>query len=348
MPTIFAHKKHNLNYQLKKLAKNIIMLFFIAILATIFLKACTFGSKELQPLKIGITTWPGFDIALYAQEKDLLKKRGINVEFIRFENQQDSSRAMIRGSLDGAFASLWDIMQTDPENDKPVVLMVTNISSGADGIVSKPTIKSVKELAGKKVGCKLGTVNHLILLEALKLHKIPPAQVEIVDVSNDSSVQMLEKGTIDAAVVWEPLLTQTANKIKGKVIYTTKEIDTLVIDTFSSSSRALAKKKTEFKQFILAWFDIMNLVTKQPEEVFKTVGIKLNQTAESFAQDYAGLKKGDIDLNKRMFGAQGRLQEASKEIIKLLGDDPRHGKIARQDVEFNTEIVNTAIKEWKP
>lgn len=347
MPLIFADKKHHPNYQQKKLANHTIILFFIAILAAIFLKSCTFGSKELHPLKIGITTWPGFDIILYAQEKDLFKKRGINVELIRFENQQDSSRAMIRGSLDGVLVSLWDIMQTDPENDKPEVLLITNISSGADGIVSKPTIKSVKDLAGKKVGCKLGTVNHLILLEALNLHKIPPNQVEIVDVSNESSVEMLEKGTIDAAVVWEPLLSQTAHKIKGKVIYTTKEIDSLVIDIFCSSSRALAKKTKEFQQFILTWFDLMNLVEKQPDKVFKTVGIKLNQTAASFAQDYAGLKKGDIDLNKRMFASQGRLKEASKEITKLLAEDPRHGKIAREDVELNTEIINTAIKEWK-
>jgi NitT/TauT family transport system substrate-binding protein len=57
--------------------------------------------------------------------------------------------------------------------------MVTNISHGADGIVAQPAIKSVANLRGKRVGAKLGTVNHLILLEALKLHQIKPEEVKI-------------------------------------------------------------------------------------------------------------------------------------------------------------------------
>lgn len=46
-------------------------------------------------------------------------------------------------------------------------------------VVAQPAIKSVANLRGKRVGSKLGTVNHLILLEALKLHQIKPEEVKI-------------------------------------------------------------------------------------------------------------------------------------------------------------------------
>ncbi len=77
-------------------------------------------------------------------------------------------------------------------------------------------------------------------------------------------------------------------------------------------------------------------------------GQKLGQTGESFGRDYAGLKKGDISLNQRMFQPQGRLQEAVEQIVKLLEEDRRHGRIIRQDVEINQDPVMAAIEEWTP
>jgi NitT/TauT family transport system substrate-binding protein len=323
-------------------------LFAIALSLTFVINGCNFGQNQsLKPLRVGITSWVGFDILRYAQPSEIFKQRGLEVEFVQFENSQDSSRAVIRGGLDAAFTSFWDVMQVDPGKGKPVVLMTTDISAGADGIVAKPEIKSIENLRGKRVGAKLGTVNHLILLEALKAHQIKPSEVQILDYSNEVAVQKIGTGEIDAAVLWEPMLGETAKSIKGNVIYTTKQVDSLMIDILMSSGNMMKAKKAELKQFILAWFDVMHAVETQPTEVFKAAGKKLGQSSESFASDYAGLKKGDITLNKRMFAADGRLNFAKAEIVQLLQADPRHGRVIRQDVEIDPTLVNEAMAGWK-
>jgi NitT/TauT family transport system substrate-binding protein len=143
--------------------------------------------------------------------------------------------------------------------------MVTNISHGADGIVAQPAIKSVANLRGKRVGAKLGTVNHQILLEALKLHQIKPEEVKIEDISNETAVDLMQQGLLDAAVNWQPLLGETAQAIKGNIIFTTQEVDSLVIDTLVSRSTIIRQKKAELKQFIMAWFDIMSAVETKPK-----------------------------------------------------------------------------------
>jgi NitT/TauT family transport system substrate-binding protein len=323
--------------------------FAIALSLTFLINACSLGQNQsLKPLRVGITSWVGFDIARYAEPSGIFKQRGLEIDFVRFENQQDSSRAVMRGALDAAFVSLWDVMQVDPGNGKPVVLMTTNISAGADGIVAKPEIKSVEDLRGKKVGAKLGTVNHLILLEALKANQIKPSDVQLLDYSNEVAAQKIKEGEIDAAVLWEPMLGETAKNIKGNVIYTTKQVDSLVIDALMSSDMIVKAKKAELKQFMLEWFDVMHAVETQPKEVFNTVGKKLGQSGESFASDYAGLKKGDMTLNRRMFAAEGRLNSAKAEIVQLLKADPRHGRVIRQDVQIDATLVNEAMAGWKP
>lgn len=323
-------------------------LFLPALLMSLMVNACSLGQPpNLQPLKIGITTWPGFDVVRYAQTANLFKKHGLEVELRQFENQQDSARAVLRGSLDAAFVSLWDVVQVDPSNDKPAIVMVTNISYGADGIASQPNIRSVADLRGKRIGAKLGTVNHLILLEALNLHHIKPADVTIEDVSNESAVDLMAKGKLNGAVIWEPLLSNTAKEMKGNIVYTTKEIDSLVIDALVSKSTTVAAKKAEFTQFVSTWLDVMHAIDVEPKAVYEQVGKQIGQSGASFSKDYGGLKKGDISLQQRMF-QEGGLKQAIAQMAKLLKEDPRAARVPRDDIEINAEAVTAAIERWKP
>jgi len=304
------------------------------------------GNSEPQSLRVGMNNWPGYAIALYAQETGIFKKRGLDVELVRFTNQQDNIRATIRGSLDASFVPLWEAMQVDPGNDRPAYVMVADISHGSDGIVARSSIESLKALRGKTIAAKLGTVSHLILLEALQSQNIPPADVQIKDVSNDTAVQLLEQGKVDAAVVWEPLLSQTATKIKGRVIFTTKDVDSLVIDGLATRSSFAKANQAVLTKFMLAWLDTIHAVSTQPDRVFESIARQLGQTPESVAKDYTGLQKGDAALNRRMF--EGRLNEAKQQIVRLLKLDPRHRQVIRDDIDFDSQPMLTAIQQWKP
>lgn len=156
----------------------------------------------------------------------------------------------------------------------------------------------------------------------------------------------MQQGRLDAAVLWQPLLGETAQAIKGNIIFTTQEFDSLVIDTWVFLSTITGTKKAELKQFIRALFDVMSAVETKPQEVFQKVGKNLGQKGKAFAKDYAGLKKGDIAMQQQIFLC-GRLPKAIAQMAKLLKSDPRAGRMPRQDVEINTEILTKAIKEWK-
>lgn len=339
------------HYYIRSLHQNSLRLslFFLALLLSFILSlpGCSPQSSSLRPLKIGTLAWPGYDVILYAQSEKLFEKHGLTVELMPFENSQDAARAVLRGRLDMAFATLWDTMQVDPGNDKPVFVLVTDVSHGSDGIVTQPEIESIAALRGKQVGAQLGTINHLILLEALKLYNIPPADIDIVDISNETAIQMLKAGKIDAAVLWEPTLTDTAESMNLNIVYTTKDLDSWVIDGVMTRSKILQTKKEELKAFALTWFDVMHAIETTPDKVFTIVSDQIGQSSESFAKDYGGLKKGDIQMQQKMF-QHGRLEAAVPTLIQLLEADPRHGRIPRKDIELNGEAVMAAMEIWKP
>ena len=322
------------------------ILFVLVLSLTILLKGCSLGqSDELAPLKVGMNNWPGYAIALYAQQQGLFEQHGLQVQLVHFTNQQDNIRATLRGALDASFVPLWEVMQVDPGNDRPAFILVADVSSGSDGIVAQPEIKSIQQLKGKKVGIKLGTVSHLIILEALNAYKLRPQEIKIDDVLNSTSMHKMETQELDAAVLWEPSLSETATKIGGNIIFTTKDVDSLVIDGLASRLSFVDAHQAELSQFILAWFDALDDLKNDSERVFSVIAQELNQTTESFAQDYGGLKPGDRVMNQKMFA--GHLNKSKEKIIQLLKADSRHNRIIRQDVVFDARPLNNALKNRK-
>lgn len=322
-------------------------LILCACLTAIAIKGCSLNNEvALKPFKVGLNSWPGYQIALYAKESGLFRKHGLEVEFIKFINQQDNIRATMRGAQDASFVPLPEVMQVDASQEKPVFVMVVDISAGSDGITASPDIKSVKDLKGKKVSAKLSTVSHLVLLEALKANQLKPEDVEIVDVINERGAKLLTKGEVSASTLWEPLMTKTAKDFGGKVIHTTADVDSVVIDGLATRSSIIQSKQDELVRFIETWFDAIKAVETKPQEVFASVAKQLNMTTEEFATDYQGLKKGDIAMNRRMFEG-GRLLEAYQQTRQLLLSDPRHGRNIREDVEVNGTPITKATKNWQ-
>jgi NitT/TauT family transport system substrate-binding protein len=325
----------------------IFSLILFTCLTAIAIKACSLNNEvTLKPFKVGLNSWPGYQIALYAKEAGIFRKHGLDVEFVRFINQQDNIRATMRGAQDVSFVPLPEVMQVDTAQDKPVFVMVVDISSGSDGISARPEIKSVKDLKGKKVSAKLSTVSHLVLLEALKANQLKPEDIEIVDVINERGANMLKKGEISASTLWEPLMTDVAKAVGGKVIHTTADVDSVVIDGLATRSSIVSSKQDELVSFIESWFDVMKAVETKPKEVFASVAKQLGITTEVFTTDYQGLKKGDLAMNRRMFEG-GRLREAYQQTRQLLLSDPRHGRNIREDVEINAAPITKATKNWQ-
>ncbi len=325
----------------------LVVIILIASLTTIAIKSCSLNQAgSLKPFKVGLNSWAGYQIALYAKEAGLFRKHGLDVEFVRFLNQQDNIRATMRGSQDVSFVPLPEVMQVDSAEDKPVVVMVVDISAGSDGIAASPDINSVKDLKGKKVSAKFSTVSHLVLLEALQANQIKPEEVEVIDVINERAAKMLKEGEISAATLWEPLMQSTAKAVGGKVIYTTADVDSLVIDSLATRSSLITTKKDELIRFMETWFEAIKAVETKPQEVFASVAKQLSMTTETFEEDYKGLKKGDLAMNQRMFEG-GRLQDAYQKTRELLLSDPRHGRGIRNDIEINGELVKKASNNWQ-
>jgi NitT/TauT family transport system substrate-binding protein len=203
----------------------------------------------------------------------------------------------------------------------------------------------MEDLPGKRIGVKLGTVNELILLEALKLHKISPKAIKMIDISNEIAANELRKNKIDAAVMWQPLLSEIAKEIQGSIVYTTKNQDSLVVDILATINQTFQEKKAAFRQFIWAWFDAIAILKQQPEIIFQFLEQELGQSRKSLIESYAGLKQGNLELNRQMLGQNQKLNFVLSQAEELLIQN-NHAKTIRSSIIIPSDFINYSLEQW--
>jgi NitT/TauT family transport system substrate-binding protein len=140
------------------------------------------------------------------------EKAGLTIDLVDLKGGSDALKAVLGGSADvvsGYFdhcvnlAAKKQELQSFVVYDRyPGLVMVVSPSHTAD-------IKSIKDLAGKKVGVSApGSSTDFFLKYLLKKNGVDPAGVAVIGVGlGATSVAAMEQGQIDAAVMLDPSVT---------------------------------------------------------------------------------------------------------------------------------------------
>ena len=158
---------------------------------------------------------------LIARKQDIYEEYlGCRVNLVQFDSGADVNRAFAAGAIDiGAIGT------------SPVAIGIANglgyeviwyhdVIGSAESLVAAPDsgISSVADLIGKKVATPFASTAHYSLLNAIELAGVDPAEVELLDMQPDDIFAAWTRGDIDAAYVWDPVLSsllETGTRITG-------------------------------------------------------------------------------------------------------------------------------------
>ncbi len=164
-----------------------------------------------QEKKLMIGYWPlSAGLPFYvAMERGLFKEAGVTVEAVKFASPNQVVDAMIAGRLDGcangvAITALALADAQAPGSIKFTCMNFANEEFVLDQVIVPidSTIKSISELAGKKVACGPGINNVTLAKAVLEGNKITDAKV--IELPIPQILPALASGQIDAAYVLEP------------------------------------------------------------------------------------------------------------------------------------------------
>ena len=157
-------------------------------------------------------------------------------------------------------------------------------------IVSKdPTIKTIADLKGKKVGGPKGTVLHQLLLAALQSQNLKINDINFISLGVQEALTGVLSDDLDAALLVGPA-TMAAQKQGARVI-TTGEGFVDGTTVMVTRSEFLSKYPDIIKDFIKAHQQSVDFITSNPEETLELVS---KETSLSIDQIQAMLPTYDF------------------------------------------------------
>ncbi|MGX7741812.1 ABC transporter substrate-binding protein [Rhodopseudomonas parapalustris] len=184
----------------------------IAALAAILLTAGTAQAQSKVTIAIGGGACLCYLPTVLAKQLGEYDKAGLSVELVDLKGGSDALKAVLGGSADvvsGYFdhtvnlAAKKQEMQSFVVYDRyPGLVLVVSPNHTAE-------IKSVKDLAGKKVGVSApGSSTDFFLKYLLKKNGVDPNNVSVIGVGlGATAVAAMQQGQIDAAVMLDPAVT---------------------------------------------------------------------------------------------------------------------------------------------
>jgi len=266
----------------------------------------------LKNLTVGHDTWVGYSGYYIALEKKLFEKNGLEIEDKVFSNPGDTMPALIGGHLDLALSTLQNISYAKLSSGTDIKLIyMFDTSNGADAIVAKKEIKSVKDLKGKTVAATLGEVNHMLLITALKENGMSESDIKFVNMNADDAGGAFVSGNVDAAVTWEPWVTK-AKQSGGHVVFDSSMVPDTILDAVSANSTTIQAKSTEVTSFLKAIDEGVTFLYKNPDEGAAIVAKALEVTKDDVLAMLKTDKIYTLTDNRRLMN--GPIKESLKRV----------------------------------
>jgi NitT/TauT family transport system substrate-binding protein len=266
-----------------------------------------------QTLRVGTTLWPGYEPLYLAEEIKAYKE---DIRMIHYPSTSEVLRAFKNKTLEAAALTLDEVVLLEESGISADIILVLDISEGADVIMAKPELKNMQGLIGAKVAVESTAVGAYTLSRALDVNKIDISQVSLVNVENSSHKQAYETGLADAIVTYEPVRTQLLNM--GAIeIFNSREIPGEIVDVLVVHKEFISSHEDELLDISQGWFKALKQMKDEPVGSYKFIASRMKVSAREAKESYYGLSLPSLDKNKKLLsGNPAPLAETFKRLTQ--------------------------------
>jgi ABC-type nitrate/sulfonate/bicarbonate transport system substrate-binding protein len=231
---------------------------------------CTDPSWAQTKMTIATGVDPVFSAYYVAQQEGLFKKHELDVRINTGPSGSAMVAFLVNGQIESAFGS--EIAGVANHNLDPNVVVVAQATRLVRWIaVVGRNVDTLDQLKGKKVGIARGSGGEVFWLAMIDKLKLNPADYTVVNVEAPEMVAALERGNIDAYVVWEPWVTRGLAAIKNTKVLRTQE-GILEQGVYVYMNRGwIQKNPAPAEAFIRALADATDLINRDRKRAAKDV-----------------------------------------------------------------------------
>lgn len=278
-----------------------------------FVGAC----GENGPLRVSYHPWIGYETLYLAQEFDWLPPQAT---LTRRESASDSLSALRELRADAAALTLDEVIRAREGGLDLAVVLVFDVSAGADVLLAREGIDYIGDLKGQRVGVESSAVGAMLLDRFLEAAELTRADVTLVDLPPNRQLSAWEAGRIDAVVTYEPLASRIEAAGGARLIDSRAFPDT-VFDVLAVRRDRLDNCRGTVRELIAAHFRALDHLRLNRQDAIYRIGHVQRLRPESVRRALGGILLPDRAANERYLSNDSGLVAAARELHERLYPD---------------------------
>lgn len=186
------------------------------------------------------------------------------------------------------------------------IIGLTSTGPKSLGVIVPTTsrIKSPKDLKGKKVAVVKGSYAHHLLVLVLRKGGLSTSDIELINLSQADIATAIVNGNIDAAAVWEPLISKLESQKAVRVLADGTGIKKGALVIIATNDFA-TRQREQVKALLRAYQRGAKFIKSNPKEAAQLIAADVNLPQELLQQVFAkfdyhpAIQKDDIEELKK-------------------------------------------------
>jgi NitT/TauT family transport system substrate-binding protein len=292
-------------------------------------------------LRIGTNVWIGSEPLYLARELGLLAPS--SVQLVEYPSASEVLRAFRNEAIDGMVISLDELFGLAVDGLQPRVILVVDVSHGADVVVGRKGMRSMRELKDKSVAVEGGALGAFVLSRALAVNGMQPGDVKVVHLESNEQPTAFEKGEVDGAVTFDPYRAQFL-RAGGVTLFDSTQIPGEIVDLLAVRANVIDKQPRALQDLLTGWFGAIDYMSREPMDAAKRMGIRQQTTGEQFLETEKGLHVPSRDENLSMLGGEKpQLAVSGKRLMTLMLD----AKLLRSSLDIEGVLAPGPLESMK-
>ncbi len=261
------------------------------IVAVSILVAC---SKPAEPpLRVGTNNWPGYELLYLARSLKFYDDTSIRL--VELKNASDVMHAMRTRNLEAAALTLDESLTLIQDGIDVRIILVMDVSNGADALLVKPHINTLTDLNGKKIAVEYTAVGAILLDAALEKADLTASDVDIISCTLEEHERCYTSN--DAIITFEPVRTALLNK-GARQLFDSSQIPGRIIDVLVVHHDVIKRNPESLKRLLSGYFQAVEHLQIQPDDATTRMAPRLGITPEEILTSYEGLSIPGLSGNR--------------------------------------------------
>jgi len=269
-----------------------------------------------EAIRLGGNRWLGYSPFYLADDLGWTEPSGVRL--VEYPTTTGVLRGFRNGMLDAALLTLDEAiaLQGNAADLDLEIILITDVSVGADALFARAPLTSITELAGRRIGVENTALGAYLLSRVLDQAQLDISELQVVSLPINEQLEAFRAGRVDAVITFASegpaLEAEGARRIFDSRQLPGEIVDVLVVDRHRVSPEQRRRLRA-------LWFDALHAWRESRSTTDPRLHARLGLTSETLEVTLGGLLMGDDSVNRDWFDG-GQLAQSIERMSQHMAE----------------------------